>query len=87
MTSSGMLRSVALVSTNVSEERISFFIRVKRNGELGTLAVTSNRTTLLTLLLAHIISILMIEAMRSSETLVFTRATGRNMSEDDILQI
>jgi hypothetical protein len=44
MASSGMLRHVALVSTEVSEEFSASFIRVTRIGELGTtLAVTSNR--------------------------------------------
>jgi hypothetical protein len=43
MPSSGMLRRVALVRTDVSEE-LSASIRVTRIGELGTtLAVTSNR--------------------------------------------
>jgi hypothetical protein len=43
---SGMLRRVALVRTDVSEELSASFIRV-RIGELGTtLAVTSNRRTL-----------------------------------------
>jgi hypothetical protein len=38
-----MLRCVALVRTDVSEERSASFIRVTRIGELGaTLAVTSN---------------------------------------------
>jgi hypothetical protein len=42
--SSGMLRRVALVRTDVSEELRASFIRVTRIGELGTtLAVTSNR--------------------------------------------
>jgi hypothetical protein len=42
-----MLRRVALVRTDVSEERSASFIRVTRIGELGTtLAVTSNRRTL-----------------------------------------
>jgi hypothetical protein len=45
MPSSGMLRRVALVRTDVSEERIASFIRVTRIGEQGTLAVTSNRRT------------------------------------------
>jgi hypothetical protein len=37
-----MLRRVALVRTEVSEERIVFIIRVTRIGQLGkTLAVTS----------------------------------------------
>jgi hypothetical protein len=41
-----MLRRVALVRTDVSEEHSASFIRVTRIGELGTtLAVTSNRRT------------------------------------------
>jgi hypothetical protein len=48
MASSGMLRRVALVRTDVSEEPNASFIRVKIIGELGTtLAVTINRPTLL----------------------------------------
>jgi hypothetical protein len=47
MVSSGMLRRVALVRTDVSKELSASFIRVTRIGELGTtLAVTSNRRTL-----------------------------------------
>jgi hypothetical protein len=47
MASSGMLRRVALVRTDVTEELSSSFIRVTRIGELGTtLVVTSNRRTL-----------------------------------------
>jgi hypothetical protein len=43
-----MLHRVALVRTGVSEERVAYIIRVTRIGELGkTLAVTSNRLTLL----------------------------------------
>jgi hypothetical protein len=37
---------MALVTTDVSEERIVSIIRVTRIGELGTLAVTSNRSML-----------------------------------------
>jgi hypothetical protein len=41
--SSGKLRRLALVRTDVSEELSASFIRVTRIGELGTtLAVTSN---------------------------------------------
>jgi hypothetical protein len=47
MTSSGMLRRVTLVRTDVSDALIASFIRVTRIGELGTpVAVTSNRRTL-----------------------------------------
>jgi hypothetical protein len=43
MASSGILRRVTLVRTDVSEELITSFIRVTRIGELGTpLAVTSS---------------------------------------------
>jgi hypothetical protein len=46
MPSSAMLRRVALVITDVSEELCAYFIRVVRIGELGTtLGVTSNRCT------------------------------------------
>jgi hypothetical protein len=47
MASSGMLLRVALVRTDVSEERNTSFVRVTRIGELGTtLAVTSSRRML-----------------------------------------
>jgi hypothetical protein len=47
MPSSVMLRLVALVKTDTSEERSASIIRVTRIGELGTkLSVTSNRRTL-----------------------------------------
>jgi hypothetical protein len=47
MAYSGMLRRVALVSTDVSEELSASFIRMARIDELETtLAVTSNRRTL-----------------------------------------
>jgi demethoxyubiquinone hydroxylase (CLK1/Coq7/Cat5 family) len=43
MAYSGMLHRVALVRTDVSEELSASVIRVTRIGELGTLAITSNR--------------------------------------------
>jgi hypothetical protein len=44
MASSGMLRRVTFIRTDISEELSASFIRVTRIGELGTtLAVTSNR--------------------------------------------
>jgi hypothetical protein len=71
MASYGMLRRVALVRTDVSEELIASLIRVTRIGELGpTLAVISNCSTL---------------RRSSSETSLLTRATRRNIPEEDIL--
>jgi hypothetical protein len=50
MASSGKLRSVAFVRTDVSEELSASIISVTRISELGTtLAVTSNRRTLLSI--------------------------------------
>jgi hypothetical protein len=76
MESPGILRRVALVRTDVSEELSASFIRVTRVGELGTtLAVTSSPSLI----------ILMKEALSSSETSVLTRATRHNIPEDAIL--
>jgi hypothetical protein len=78
-----MLRRVALVRTDVSEERIASIIRVIRISEIGkTLVVTSNQSTLQ---LPNFVT-LMMDAMRSSDTSVLTRATRRNISEDCILE-
>jgi tRNA A37 threonylcarbamoyladenosine dehydratase len=44
MPASDMLRQVALVKTDVSEELSASIISVTGIGELGTLAVTSNRS-------------------------------------------
>jgi hypothetical protein len=41
-----MLRRVALVRPNVSEERSTSIIRVRKIADLGKLAITSNRRTL-----------------------------------------
>jgi hypothetical protein len=44
MPSAGMLRRVALVRTEVSEERITSFIRVTRIDELKRVATCNRRT-------------------------------------------
>jgi hypothetical protein len=83
MPSSGMLCRVALVRTDVSEERSSSIIRVTRIGALETtLAVTSNVTQAE----KKYYVTLMMDDLHSSETSVVTRATWRNIPEDGILQ-
>jgi hypothetical protein len=63
---SGMLRYVALVRTDFSEELSAFIIRVTRIGELETtLPITSNRCTLL--YSSPILDALIMEALSSTE--------------------
>jgi hypothetical protein len=65
-----MLRCVALVRIDVSEELSASFIRMTRIGEPRT----------------PIIVTLMKEALSPSEKSVLTRGTRRNIPEDAILQ-
>jgi hypothetical protein len=71
MASSGMLRRVALLRTDASEE-----LSVRRL--LVTASVVSSSPILVTL---------MKEALSSSETSVITRATRRNIPEGAVLHI
>jgi hypothetical protein len=81
MVSSGMLRRLALVRTDVSEERNASFIRVFLRS-LRRLLVTVNVVPS-----SPILVTMMKEALSSSETSVITRATRRNIPEDTILQL
>jgi heme O synthase-like polyprenyltransferase len=89
MASFGMLRRVALVRTDVSEELSASIISVRRICELGTtLAVTSARLLLVASNVvpsSPILVTLMMEALRYSKTSVLTRSTRRNITEVGIL--
>jgi hypothetical protein len=76
MASSLMLRRVALVRTDVSEELSAFvFLRSVRR-----ILVTVNVPS------SPILVTLLMEALSFSETSVLTRATQRNVPEDGIPQ-
>jgi hypothetical protein len=82
MASSGVLRRLALVRTDVSEELSAYFIRVVFLSSVRRLLVTANVVPSSPILVS-----LMTEALSSSDTSVLTRATRLIIPEEAILQL
>jgi hypothetical protein len=87
----GMWCHVALIGTAVLKEYIASIIRVASISELGTMLAVFLCSTLQLLVTANIVPsspilvTLMIEVIRSSETLVLTRGTQCHIPKDGIL--
>jgi hypothetical protein len=85
MQSSGKLRRVILIGTDVSKELSSSIIRVTRIGELGTTlagflrSLRRLRRKLANVPSSPILVTLVMERVPYSETSVLTRATRRNI--------
>jgi hypothetical protein len=84
-----MLRRVARVRTEVSEELSASISRVTRISELGTLVILRSVCRLPVntnvVILSPILATLMMEALSSSQTSVLPTVTRRNNPEDGIL--
>jgi hypothetical protein len=84
MASSGILPSVALVRTDVSEDLSASIFRVTRfcissqHASVASYGYVPSSPILVTL---------MMKALSSTETSVLTRATRRNIPEDAILHL
>jgi hypothetical protein len=90
MLSSGMLRRVVLVRTDVSEELCILNSEFHTSFLSHLVFLRSVRRLLVTTSIvpsSPILVTLMKEALSSSERLVLTRATWRNIPEDNILHV
>jgi hypothetical protein len=81
-----MLLRVTDVRTDVSEERITSMITVKRIGENFFVACFGLLVTLSVVRTTPILITLIMEPIISSETSVLTRITQRHILEDGTLQ-
>jgi hypothetical protein len=80
-----MLRRVALVRTDVSEERIAFIAAEKYYVDIVFLRSVRRLLVTANVPSSPILVTLMMEALRSSETSVLIIATRRNIREESIL--
>jgi hypothetical protein len=84
MASSEMLRRVALVRTDLSEELSALIVRVTRIGELEISSQRASVASYRYVPSSLILVTLVMEALSSSETSVLTSSTRRNITEDTI---
>jgi hypothetical protein len=83
-----MFRHVPVIRTDVSEECSASIIRVTGLDELGTTLASCLLLITAAIVPSSLLLVtLMIEALHSSKTSIFTRAIWRNIPEDGIFKI